>query len=285
MDGFLKPAPRSIAELRKREISKRFKEGRGQGAGKFYKPFLLVRDVPSKGRSHRVPAITHGRVVHLLSDLELAIFYLFDWNESVIDIREQFPADLKTTQALAEKFNIPHLSVNSVDQVLTTDFVVDLNKSSKVQRVAVSAKYSEELDDTRTIEKQELERRYWESKGIQWYLVTEREIPQTLVKNIKWLIPHYHSFELSESERRSIFEQFCYAFDTYESDKIVHVCASLDQANSQSPGTFLSWLRHLLAQRAFCWDMEELLHTELSSNHLFISPHWEQGVMPYAASE
>ena len=89
---FLTPNPKSVADLLEPAIIRKLeKEKRGQGNGKAYKPFLTVRDVPSKGRVHRRPAVTHGRIVHLLSDLELAVFSIVDWNVSVIDIREQFP--------------------------------------------------------------------------------------------------------------------------------------------------------------------------------------------------
>lgn len=59
------------------------KQGRGQGAGSDYKPWLTVRDVPSEGRSHRVFGHLTQRTHHLLSDLELATFLLLQWRPSV----------------------------------------------------------------------------------------------------------------------------------------------------------------------------------------------------------
>ena len=70
------------------------KEGRGAGSGKGYQPWLTVRDLPSAGRSHRIWGFQTQRTHHLLSDLELATFFLFDWNPSVTDIREQYPLRL-----------------------------------------------------------------------------------------------------------------------------------------------------------------------------------------------
>ncbi|MCU7833073.1 MAG: hypothetical protein KZQ56_10875 [gamma proteobacterium symbiont of Lucinoma myriamae] len=40
MSDFLKPNPKIINRLVKSNIAKRFKEGRGQGIGAAYKPFL-----------------------------------------------------------------------------------------------------------------------------------------------------------------------------------------------------------------------------------------------------
>jgi len=37
----------------------------------------------------------------------------------------------------------------------------------------------------RTLEKLEIERRYWESKNIQWKIITDKEINKTVVSNIE----------------------------------------------------------------------------------------------------
>jgi len=147
-----------------------------------------------------------------------------------VDIREQFPANPKLTSHLANELGIKHPSMNGVEQVITTDFIIDVNLSGKYQKYAISVKYANELDDSRTIEKQEIERRYWESKSIKWFIITEKEIPKILVRNIKWLTPHFYSFDLDETEKMLIFDQFKYAIDTYPVNKITHISASLDQA-------------------------------------------------------
>jgi hypothetical protein len=75
---------RVIVELIQPAIIKHLTiEKRRQGAGKRYRPFLTVRKVPSKGRVHIRPALTHGRIVHLSSELELGTFLIFDWDLSV----------------------------------------------------------------------------------------------------------------------------------------------------------------------------------------------------------
>ena len=53
----------------------------------------------------------------------------------------------------------------------------------------LQAKYSKDLDDIRTIEKLEIERHYWQSKGIPWQIITEKDIPMDIQNNIKWLYP------------------------------------------------------------------------------------------------
>ena len=88
--------------------------------------------MPSKGRVHRRPAITHGRIVHLLSDLELTVFLLFDRNLSIIDIREQFPLDPEKTLNIANWLGMKYPAAKGVIQVMSTDFLIDHIQSKLV---------------------------------------------------------------------------------------------------------------------------------------------------------
>jgi hypothetical protein len=66
-------------------------EGRGQGTGADYKPWLTINDYPSMGRVSRVLGWKTGRVHHLFTDIQTRYFYLLDWSDQVTDIRECFP--------------------------------------------------------------------------------------------------------------------------------------------------------------------------------------------------
>lgn len=275
MKNFLSPQTKETVELLEPAILKRLtKEKRGHGNGKHYKPFLTVRDVPSRGRVHRRPALTHGRIVHLLSDLELSAFLLFDWDKKVVDIREQYPLDPEKTRKIADRLGINHPAVRGVMQIMTTDFVLDILDNGKIKNLAVSVKYNAELEDERVIEKQELERRYWEGEGIEWFLFTEKEVPNTLIQNIKWLMPHIHSFDLDEQAQIRAFESIYQAIETYPVNKIAYAMKTLDEVNGQQAGTYLAYLRHLLAQNAFAWDLSTVQHQVLCTNQLSISEFW-----------
>lgn len=272
---FLVPHQKPISDLLEPAIIKRLeKEKRGQGHGKHYKPFLTVRDVPSKGRVHRRPSITHGRVVHLLSDLELAAFLLFDWSKSIVDIREQFPLNPEQTVSIAKRLGIKHPAIRSVYQVMTSDLLIDIEIGGEYRTQAISMKYRDDLEDPRVIEKQELERRYWESEGIEWYLFTENEVPQTLIQNIKWLIPHFHTFDLDVTEQLNTFEAMLKVIECYPEEKIALVMKQHDESLGEEPGTHLQYLRHFLAQGAFTWDMSSVNHRSLKASHLLASEYW-----------
>lgn len=159
------------------------KEGRGQGAGENYKPWILIHDFPSRGISARISGRTTGRIHHLLSRNEEFYFYILDADPDVLDIREQFPLRLSETMAIARKMNIRHPWKNDFPFVMTTDFLV----TKKDGFYARTVKHSDELDNPRVIEKFSIEHAYWSSKGIDWKIVTEKQINRDRALNLQWL--------------------------------------------------------------------------------------------------
>jgi adenylate kinase family enzyme len=281
--------PENTKEIKakaKKQIVSRLAKGAGSGSGRTYKPYLTVRDVSSLGRYNRSPSVTVGRVHQLLSDLEYHVLLMLDWDSQVIDIREQFPVPLEESQAIAREMGIAHLSYQGVDQVLTTDFLVDINIQGKLVRRAISAKYAKDLDDPRVLEKLELKRRYWTSKGIPFNLVTELEIPQLLQKNVKWFHPYMNHFDLDTHEQQQeYFRILLAAIDQFSSQKITAITSRLDDDYNVDPGTHLSLLRQFLAQRAFYFDIETLTIKELRAKDLTPSHFWLEEDYEYAVGE
>lgn len=148
------------------KIEEHIRQGFGQGRGCDYKPWLVVRDVPSLGVSSRVKGWTTDRVHELFSQLELRYFYLLDWSVSVTDIREQYPLlPLEETKEIAQELNIRHpANPRTKDPiVMTTDFVVTVCQPIGVTEQARTVKPKEKLSSVRVLEKLEIERRYWHS--------------------------------------------------------------------------------------------------------------------------
>jgi hypothetical protein len=69
---------------------------------------------------------------------------------------------------------------------MSSDFVVNTGEEDRPV-FALQVKPSSKLEDKRTVEKLEIERRYWLQKEIPWFLTTEKQIPSTVFKNIEWL--------------------------------------------------------------------------------------------------
>lgn len=236
------------------QFSKWIKEGRGSGEHADYKPWLTVRDLPSLGRVHRVFGHKSKRTHHLLSDLELAAFLLLEWHREVIQIREQFPLDRATTRRLAVDAGIEHPNVGGIDQYMSSDFLVD-SSDEKAPRFVWQAKYASALGDVRTVEKLEVERRYWEEKEYPWYLVTEREIPAVVFKNIQWLYPAQRDDEDDMELALQQIEFYAHHFEKNPNKTIIAICKELDAAYDLPIGESLYEVRGLLAKRYFTFDI------------------------------
>ncbi|WP_256858876.1 TnsA endonuclease N-terminal domain-containing protein [Solemya velum gill symbiont] len=190
-----------------------------------------------------------------MSDLELAAFFLFDWNPSVTDIREQYPLRLEDTIELAAQARIRHPEVRGQIQVMSTDFLVDTNKPER-PRMAIQVKTSSDLSNPRTIEKLELERRYWALKEVPWYLLTEKQIPKTVTKNIAWLYPAQLVLDGIE-DTLNMASLYLSCFINHPALLISQVAMMLDQAYLLSPGESLQKIRSLLALRVFLFDIRK----------------------------
>lgn len=179
--------------LTDRKIARRIKQGRGNGQGKSYQPWLTIQDVASRGQASRVLGAKTGRRHELLSLFEKHYFYILDLAKVVSDIREQYPLlPLAATQAIAQELGIRHPADRQTGQdiVMTTDFVITMRSNHGDVDVARALKPSTELVDQRVLEKLEIERVYWLNKHIDWGIVTEREIAKPYRDNASRLHPY-----------------------------------------------------------------------------------------------
>lgn len=250
-------------ETNQKTIDKRSSEGRGQGQGSDYTPWLLVQDVASQGLASRIKGWKTKRVHHLLSNLELTYFYVLEWSPVVVDIREQYPLHLEETLVIAEQCGIRHPKDPKTQEsiVMTTDFVVTVHQSIGVADQARTIKFAKDLQSERTLEKLEIERCYWQSRNIDWGIVTENEIPEVLVRNVEWLHPFLHGENLSPLSEREI-HRIATAITLRVAQgnvPLVNITAECDDLLGLSPGTSLSVARHLIANRQWQIDVNKPL--------------------------
>lgn len=228
------------------------KEGRGQGELADYKPWIKISDISSSGRSHRVFGHKTKRTHHLLSDLELATFLFLEWSPTVLDIREQFPLNYDDTLIIAEEKQVKHPSVRGNIHIMTSDFYV-VSSNENYSQFVLQAKYSKDLDDIRTIEKLEIERHYWQSKGIAWQIITEKDIPMVIQNNIKWLYPESNGeINFNIEEKLSFYVN---QFSQAPSRSLIELCKEIDSAYFGELGASLNEIRKLLALRFFTFDI------------------------------
>ena len=255
---------RKLYVIDSKKIDRFIKEGRGQGVGKDYRPWLTVQDVPSNGRVHRPYSFKTERIHHLLSDIEYRHFLILDWSEKVSDVREQFPLDLDKTKAIAKDMGVRHPRDSRSDEfnVMTSDFLVVCGEGCRRRLVALAVKPAAELSKQRVIQKLEIERRYWEAVGgVEWYISTERQISRALVESLEWMRDAWDLSDIEEPHVGFLPDAVHRVVERISSQQrrdeaLNAVCADLDE-NSRCPeGTHLMVARHLLARRVLNTDLD-----------------------------
>lgn len=170
-------------------IQRFLSEGRGKGSGIEYKPWLTVQDISSLGNSRRVYGLKTGREHHLFSNVEWELFLLLEWAPDVVDIREQFPLDRDSTLEIAASLGIkhPYYPGTHVPTVMTVDTLVTRIQQGKKVLEAFNAKRTEEAEDTRSLEKLEIHRHYFEAMEVPHRIVFHSEIPHQVTMNIEFI--------------------------------------------------------------------------------------------------
>lgn len=247
-------------------MNRRIKQGRGQGQGKKYQPWLRVQDGPSEGFLIRNLGWTTGRVHHLLSMLEDSYFCLLDWSKDVVDIREQYPLlPLRRTLEIADRLGIKHPCHPQTKQpiVMTTDFLIDVQTSEGIKTLARTVKPADKLTSVRVIEKFEIERTFWAEQGIDWGIVTEREINKysTLANNVRVLHKSWDTdnLPLQAMEHLHKIERLLYEQVSVRQVPPARSAGYVDDQLGLKPGSALSAFKHFLARRIWHVDMKKTL--------------------------
>lgn len=264
---------------RKREnrpdiYEKWIKEGYGQGIGKEYKPWLTIQDVPSKGRATRVHGIKIDRQHDVFSDKERNYLYILEFADCVKDIREQYPLfTLEQTMAIAEEIGIEHHKdpFTGENIIITTDFLITIEKNGQLVQVARTIKSPEELDEYRQIEKFEIERRYWQMKGIDWGIVTDNEINETFAANIGNLRSAMKLENISyfESMPSKYIDKLSDSFKSLITGKeiiIRDIASDFDDRMMLKPGAAISIYKHLIITKQIEIDLFKKLSIDVPMN-------------------
>lgn len=245
------------------KLNRFLKEGRGQGEGKDYRSWLTVQDFPSMGRASRIFGCKTQRIHHFFTESETRYFYLLEWEDKVEDIREHYPL-LNYHELVKEKddlnFNYFKDKKSGEYYVLYTSFLVTIKGlDGEIKYLARSLKATSELEKKITIERLEMERRYWDIKGIDWGIVTEKDIPIIKAKNLEWL----HSSKDEVTNREITEENLVFLTDDYlnmmlkSSESIRGFNKKFEEEQNLSPGTGLFIFKHLLAVKRITVDMNK----------------------------
>ncbi|MFD1173946.1 TnsA endonuclease C-terminal domain-containing protein [Oceanobacillus picturae] len=249
-----------IREWKDSTIKRFLKEGRGQGEGATYKPWLQVQDIASQGRSTRIYSHKSQRVTHLLSDLQLYYWYLLEFDEMVLDVREQYPLldfhemNIPVDQELEKKLfnkktNVPHILI--VSFMVTR---IDQNGDSYYEARVI--KSSNDLAKKATISRLELLRRYFKKKQIGFGIVTEKDISKQLARNIGWVLTAYDIQDYPKLEANfSFLRKDLIDYLSDQSDSFQRIFQRIEKTYQLDEGLGLILFKHLVATKQIKMDL------------------------------
>ncbi|HDX9578519.1 TPA: heteromeric transposase endonuclease subunit TnsA [Bacillus pseudomycoides] len=252
------------------EIEKWIREGRGSGVGANYKPWLKIQDVSSLGRSTRLKGIKTSRQHEFLSDLERNYFYLTEHSDFIFDIREQFPLlPLEETIVIADELGIKHSTDPKTGEpiVMTTDFLLTVDKGQGVFEVARTIKMKDELLKERVLEKFEIEREYWQRRDVDWGIVTEEEIHKVMARNISYIHDYYNirDYDVFQKMSSQLIEDLSLSLMQRllnDSCSVRIITSEFDSDTHLPFGSGVTLFYHLLAQKIIVIDMLKPINLE-----------------------
>jgi hypothetical protein len=244
------------------------KQGRGQGHGIEYKPWLTIRDVNSSGFKHRIKGWKTERTHHLFSNLELSFFFWLEWLPNVVDIRERFPLlPIKDTIEIAAELGFKHPFDYKKNEhiVMTTDFLVNHKIQNQTVLKAYSVMTSNGLTSTRVLRKTFIERTFWRNQGIEFIVVTEKDIPKELTNNVDWLcVAKDFEFLPIKDYKELLFAESVLSKNLKGSSiPIAKSCLLTDAELGLKPGSSIQLVKHFIVNRYWDVDLTKRLTTNL----------------------
>lgn len=251
-------------------IAKRMREGRGEGRGPSYKPWLTNADLSSKGLAHRMYSPKVCRVVELFSNIERDTFIAFEASPKVVDIREQYPLPRELTVTLADRLAVRHPSYvgTRIPVVMTVDMVVTVRESTDLRELAIDCKPSTDASNPRVLEKLEISRRACMALGMEYRLVFDEDLPREAIANLRWIRSAYlRDNEANvdalqvEQHKQALLSALAHA----DPSCLMHeFCRSQDRETGVNEGMSIRAIKLLLHERR--------LVTNLFLRHLWLQP-------------
>jgi len=263
------------SEWTKAKFQRFLAEGRGKGEKETYRPWLMVNDISSRGRSIRFFSKKEKRVIHLFTDMQLFMALLLEWDESVLSYKEQYP--LLDTETIIDTLDEPLLKrLKGKDSeipyvMLTTFLVTAVNDNGQEYQYARTLKDELELDKKATIERLEIQRRWWKSHNVDFGIITPNEIPVQRSKNIQWVLSSLNidDYGMNESEMKRYAKQLLRLIQN-DLGIISSVLTAFDAYNRLEVGTGLLVFRYLIAKRYITINMDTEIDLECTVNEMGI---------------
>jgi hypothetical protein len=206
---------------------------------------------------------------------------------TITDTREQFPLfPLEETLEIAREIGVRHPTDPRTKYpcVMTTDLLLTAKSTLTTIYLAQAVKYSSDLDDPRTVEKLEIERRYWARRPIVvWGVTTNEDICRPFVENVKWMHPYSRLIDVSPLVEHQVREMALMMTDLVLARKLPLnlVTRRCDEKFGLATGMSLGVVRHLLATQR--WEVD--LTRRIRIREPLILVHYSFGSLSPSPSE
>lgn len=252
--------------ITKKEVDKRVAAGRGDvekcGCDD-YKPFYDSMDISVHGKRFEIRDPFTGITHHGRSALEAKIIILLSWLRPA-RICTQIYLDRLRTDAIYKELGY---QVPTGPLPLTEDVVYSIINDHQERRFAIGAKYVRDLEEESLARNLEVRRVFWNSMNIPWTVLTERDIPLTLIREIMFLRDYYDienhgvSRDKLEFAQKQLTEQIVTNPNGLPLNEISIALDKKLSANLDS-GDSLVIAYHLIATKK--WRLDLQAHTQLA---------------------
>lgn len=265
-----------------KDFERALKNKYGVGQGFNYKPWLRIQDVKSKGTRSLIYGRKSQRDHHMMSSIESEHFYLAEFSNSVIDIREQFPLlPLNYTQKIAKTLGVEHPRHPQSKEpiIMTTDQLLTIDSPQGTIYHAVSVKPEDDSGDLRVLEKIDIERVCWELLGVKFSYFTGNELTRVQSSNLHWATSPFRENPKVFSSDQVNCALSVLAIGQYF---IEDLCNQLISMNITSNDDALLLIRFLIADKFIDVDLSTNISESGLINVKYIAE--QQGGILYGAS-
>jgi hypothetical protein len=192
------------------------------------------------------------------------MFMLHEFQEGLLDYREQYPMDRRVTLGAAKALNIRHpiYPRTGVPVVMTIDAIVTRQTCDGITVEAWDAKPQSQLSDRRTLEKLKLHQAYCSHFGLPHHIYTEASVPRVVIQNIVWLrgaLAKTHESAELQSHLVFMTERFYQAVSSVHKKRppTHDFCSSHDAMHGYEAGTSIRLLKILAWQHRILLDLTQ----------------------------
>ena len=239
------------------------KEGRGQGEGPAYRPWLTVFDLPSDGFRHRVRSEKLDRVQHWFSEGEWGTGVLANMSPYVVDIREQFPLlPLEKTLRIAEELGVDHPAFGGNPVVVTVDLLLTLRIDGVKRYLAVDVKTHSGLRTEKAVANLAIARQFLADQGIPWRLVFRESIPLAIEQNLR-AVRRFTGEGEEPPGVDDVMEDRALDFFLTSEGPVPHVAQNFEAEVGREPGFGLALFHRLVANWRLPVNLSKRLDPDL----------------------